>query len=301
MGWRALLLAVVMVAVQAPAAFAGTASVVGGTLTYAAAPGEVNQFVISYRDSDGSYTIGDVAAVAGSGCSNEDYGGIVCPGAAVTAVAIDLGDGADTGSAGPVPVPLVMHGGPGDDQLDGVGTLIGDDGNDYLLGREGHATLTGGPGLDQIEAQRDDTIDCQGGEDDVVKPFAKPELENCPAAPGLKVTTNHVSVKQFLAGKLRITIHCSIRCAYRFFLIAPPALKRYVHHGGGNIEARPITLDDAGFLKLGPTTQKTTAFVNGASTAHALSRLHRFRVNLKVQAYTGQNLATTQTISVQVG
>lgn len=41
--------------------------------------------------------------------------------------------------------------------------------------------------------------------------------------------------------------------------------------------------------------------MNGLSTAKALSRLRTFKVNLVVQAYTGQNAATTKTISVRIG
>jgi hypothetical protein len=297
---RALVLAVAALAIQAPAALAGSASVVAGTLTYTAAAGEANQLDVSYRDSDGVYFVTDAAGVsAGPGCTQESGTAASCAGSSVTGVAIDLGDGADKGSAGPFKVPMVMHGGPGNDDLSGGGTFFGDAGDDYLIGGDKADVFTGGPGLDSIEAQREDTIDCQGGEDDVVKPFAKPALENCPAAPSLAVSTNHVSVKQLLAGKLKITIRCSIRCAYRFMLIAPPKL--HLHHSGSNLEARPISLDLGGFLKLGPTTQLTSAFVNGPSTRKSLARLHRFKLSLVVQAYSGQNRESTRTIPVQIG
>jgi hypothetical protein len=242
---RAIVLAVAALAIQAPAAFAGTASIAGTTLTFTAAPGEANALRLSYSNTDRAYSVGDSAPVtAGRGCTAISGGRVSCPGAAVTAVTAGLGDGDDDGDAG---------------------------------------------------------VDCQGGEGDVVKPSEKPKLESCPAAVSLKVSVNRVSAKQFVAGKLKITIRCSIHCATRFKLIAPRQVKRYVHHGGNSIEARPISLDLAGFLKLAPTTQRTNAFVNGLSTQKALSRLHAFKLSLMVQAYTGQNRETTRTIPVQIG
>jgi hypothetical protein len=300
MTWRAAAIAVAALALQAPPALAGTVSVSGGVLTFDASPGETNNVTVFYSQDDNAFQAGDTNPITtGAGCATGDRG-VSCPATGVTAVAVNLGDGDDRGDAEGLPVPVVVHGGPGNDELDGEGTLFGDEGDDYLVGSQHAETFTGGPGLDAIEADRIDTIDCQGGADDVVKPSAKPKLVNCPGAPSVAVTVSHVSVKQFLAGKLKLTIHCSVACAYRFFIKATPRLKRLIHHGGDNIEARPISLDDGGFLKLAGTW-RTNAYVNGLSTAKALGRMHRFTVNLIVQAYTGQNAATTKTLTVQIG
>src|SRR3954452_5309372 len=303
MSWRAALLAVSALALQAPAAFAGTASVEGGTLSFRAAPGEVNDFALGFFDDDQAYRLSDRTGpvTAGPGCTQESSGAL-CPGAGVTAVAIDLGDGDDMGSAAGGPPPITMHGGPGNDVLSGLGTLAGDEGDDYLVAGAGHHedVFIGGPGHDQIEAYNSDTIDCQGDFDDVIKFSHRPKLVNCPGPPALAVSVSHVSVKKFLAGKMKIAIACSPACAHRFFLKITPPLRRYMHHAGDNIEARPIALDDSGFLKLA-TTVKTNAFVSGSSTAHALSHLHRFKLQLVVEAYSGQNVGTTKTIPVQIG
>lgn len=300
---RAFALAVTALALIAPPALAGSVSVTGGALTYAAAPGEANDVQVLFASDRNSYIVTDSAGLAvGPGCTEGSSPGVAeCAGDGVSSVSIDLGDGNDTGSTDPFPAPMVMHGGPGDDMLIGHGTFFGDEGDDYLVGGSRPDTFTGGPGHDRIEAEREDTIDCQGDADDIVKPFAKPILVNCPDPPSLRVTAKHVSVKKFLAGKLTFTAHCSSPCAIAFKLIAPPKLRAYVHHGGGNIEAHPIALDDAAFLALGPTTQSFHTFVDGPATAKALSRLHKFKLDLRVDAHSGQNRVTTRTISVPIG
>jgi len=300
MTWRATLLAVAVLALQAPIAFAGSVSINAGTLTVTAAPGETNRTNVAFADDRNEYIVSDsVPLSAGAGCTQSGRG-VTCPGSGIAAVLIDLGDGDDQGDAAGGPAPITMHGGPGNDELDGIGTFFGDEGEDYLVGGDQPDVFSGGPGLDRIEAEREDTIDCQGGGDDVVKPSAKPKLVNCPGAPALSVSTNHVTVKQLLAGKLRLTIRCSTPCAYRFFLKVTAPLKRFLHHSGDNLEARPISLDDGGFLDLA-ASRTTTAFVNGSSTQRALRRLHRFKLKLVVEAYSGQNVMTSRTIGVQVG
>jgi hypothetical protein len=304
MPWRAALLAASALAFLAPAAFAGTASVDGGTLSFRAAPGEVNSFDARFFEDDQAYRLGDRNApvTAGAGCTQESSTDALCPAVGITALSIDLGDGDDMGEAAGGPAPITMHGGPGNDVLSGLGTLAGDEGDDYLVAGAGHHedVFIGGPGHDQIEAYNSDTIDCQGDFDDVIKFSHRPKVVNCPGPPSVAVTVSHVSVKKFLAGKMKIAITCSPACAYRFFLKITPPLRRYMHHAGDNIEARPIALDDSGFLKLA-TTVKTNAFVSGSSTAHALSHLHRFKLRLVVEAYSGQNVGTTKTIPVQIG
>ena len=298
MTWRAALLAVSVSLLLAPPALAGTASVENGVVTFRAAPGEANDVDISY--GDGSYGISDRKAkvTAGPGCVADTA--VQCSATGVTAVFVDLGDGDDRGAVGIVPVPSVMHGGPGNDDLQGEGTFFGDEGDDYVEGDNNANVLSGGPGHDWLEAQREDTVDCQGDADEVVKPSEKPKLLNCPGPPSVTVSFNHVSVKQLLAGKMKITIRCASLCASRMFLKITPPLQPYFHHGGDNLLVVPVSLDDAGFLKLAKTF-KGFAFINGPSTKKALGRLHRFKLKLVVDAYTGQNVLTERTISVQVG
>src|SRR3954469_908415 len=127
MPWRAALLGVLALALQAPAAFAGTASVESGTLFFRAAPGEVNDFDLRFFEDDQAYRLGDRSGTvtAGAGCTQESAGAL-CPVAGVTAVSIQLGDGDDMGNGAGGPAPITIHGGLGNDVLSGIGTLAGD-------------------------------------------------------------------------------------------------------------------------------------------------------------------------------
>src|SRR3954453_6917840 len=100
MSWRAALLAVAALVLQAPPALAGTVSVTGGVLTFQAAPGEVNDAAVQFVPDDNEYLVRDSAPVStGPGCASKDFG-IRCPAAGVTTVELDLGDGDDRGDAG---------------------------------------------------------------------------------------------------------------------------------------------------------------------------------------------------------
>lgn len=142
----------VALAVLAPAAPAG-ASVVSSTGPVTCAkeacqgpvflvrgePGERNRFTAS-RLPAGGYLIRDDGAAlkAGTDCTQVDAASATCNG----------------------PRAMRVDGGDGDDQLSGIGDLIGGAGDDVLTGTDGEETLSPGPGADRVSA---------GGGNDVVR------------------------------------------------------------------------------------------------------------------------------------
>src|SRR3954454_4433829 len=154
MTWRATLLAVAVLALQAPIAFAGSVSISAGTLTVTAAPGETNRTNVAFADDRNEYIVSDsVPLSAGAGCTQSGRG-VTCPGSGIAAVLIDLGDGDDQGDAAGGPAPITMHGGPGNDELDGIGTFFGDEGDDYLVGGDQPDVFSGGAGAGRVEGGR---------------------------------------------------------------------------------------------------------------------------------------------------
>jgi hypothetical protein len=296
MTWRTALLAVVTLALHASPALAGTAAVENGTLTYRAAPGDDDSFDISYfNDAAPAYRVENGGSVtAGPGCSQSGSAAECDPVGITSAVAyLDAQD--NIAHADGLPVPVAIHGGPGDDLIRGQGTFFGDEGDDELEGDNGPNVLSGGPGHDRVEAQREDTVDCQGDADDVIKPSARPKLVNCPDPPAVEVTTNRVSVRQFLAGKLRITIRCSVVCAYRASLKVTTPIKR-------KIGVNSLSLDRAGFLGVAPVWKLRAGIDPFSGTARSLALRRSFKLALVVDAYTGQHAGpSTRTISIKVG
>jgi hypothetical protein len=338
---RALALALVALWLLAPAAQAGTASIDGATARFIAAPGEANQLGVEYSPDLGAYTFRDTGAPvsAGPGCTVSG-GEARCPAAGLTAVDVELGDRDDAGSATPpFPLPLVVHGGPGKDDLDGVGSLFGDagadqlnagdgsgfvldggpgpdelfgrGGNDTLIGGDGDDHLTdsggtdlfvGGLGLDRIETTDSlDTVDCQGRDDEAVKPGTKVTLKDCPGTPALTVAAKHVSVKQFLAKGLPISITCDHACAAGYDLRPTKAILPYFHGGGSTLAHRAVALDREGFYKAAAGPQRLQVVIGGSATRKGLGHLHRFTVTLVVAAFSRVGPGAKRTISVQVG
>src|SRR3954447_10575415 len=96
MTWRVALAATVLSLVLVPAANAGTASVVGGTLTYAAGAGETNSVGIAIDPSINGYKItGSTAPVSGGpGCGAIDHE-VDCEDTGISLIVINLRDGND--------------------------------------------------------------------------------------------------------------------------------------------------------------------------------------------------------------
>ncbi|WP_157592061.1 calcium-binding protein [Solirubrobacter soli] len=147
-------------------ALASEVKVVDGVATFVAAPGESNQ--LSVASGFGYYVqfqdglVGSPAVInTGAGCAPTQFNGPVvttpynfatCPGADITSISVDLGDGDDR-YAGPVKHPARVDGGSGNDVLRGFEkpvTLLGGPGDDSLTGSERSDVLDGGPGADDI-------------------------------------------------------------------------------------------------------------------------------------------------------
>ncbi|MFL5688966.1 MAG: hypothetical protein ACJ77I_08240 [Chloroflexota bacterium] len=296
MTWRTALAAVVALALLPAPALAGTVAVEAGVLTYRATTGDDNNFEISYSGGNApTYFIENGGSVtAGAGCT-QSGGSAQCEPAGITSAVAFLDEQDNIARASDLPIPLVVHGGPGSDLFQGQGTFFGDEGDDDLEGDSGPNVLTGGPGHDRITAGRNDTVDCQGDADDVIEPRARPKLINCPGPPTVEVTTNRVSVRQFLASKLRIAIRCSVVCAYRASLKVIAPFKR-------RIGAQPLSLDRAGWLGVAPVWKLRAGVDPFSSTGRSLAFLRRFKLALVVDAWTGQHVGpTTRTVVIRVG
>jgi hypothetical protein len=180
-------LAFTIIALAIPsAASAGTVSVVNGTLTFSAAPGEFNG--IDVAPSGDGYAVTDfnngVTPAAGSDCTQTNSNTVDCPlGSGITAIALTLGDEADSDSIdASIGLPVTVSGGTGDDDVEGGpgndtldggpgdDTVNGGDGNDDINGGTGLDTLDGGPGNDTVRSTDDvdDTsVVCGDGTGDV--------------------------------------------------------------------------------------------------------------------------------------
>lgn len=152
-------------------ALAATAGVQGGTLVYAAAPGETNSVIIEPALFGlGAASIQDSAPLTpGPGCEAVSATKVDCQTAGVTAAQFSLGDGADNFALSTLTLPIVVRGGPGNDTIaagNGPAVISGDDGNDTINGSDGDDRLFGGNGDDTIHGQPgNDRIDGGAGND----------------------------------------------------------------------------------------------------------------------------------------
>src|SRR5947207_10100163 len=208
-------------------ALAGTVSRSGGTLTFAAAPGETNNVSARVLQEDSSIEISDSGApltfdpsCVGSASSVE------CPGSGVTLVNIGLGDG-DDNYTGRFPTNVHVTGGDGNDTIQAAfsgdpndtsphGTLEGGPGNDKIESDGGPFTLIGGPGDDSIVANFGDKIDCSGaGNDQVARQLGAFDktvnnaLINCGSGPNMSLKLPRTSVRSMLKKK---SYHFSTTC-----------------------------------------------------------------------------------------
>ena len=159
-------------------------TIVLGTFTLTAAPGETNRISVVARDA--VVVLRDEAAPidpGASGCESLDPSTVRCavrastdPGAAsLLSVSVVLGDGDDVARADSDRLSVVLSGGEGSDVLDaraagrsdpvstGGADLDGGEGDDLLLGGASHDELAGGPGRDRLlGGAADDRLDGDG-------------------------------------------------------------------------------------------------------------------------------------------
>lgn len=130
----------------------------GSFVSYVAAPGEANEFFtlgiqggrLVFQDGFGAVTITPVLPCT----TGQQPRFASCPVDDIVYLKADLGDGADTGSAGMGgQFPIAMNGGDGPDDLSGAQAddeLYGGAGPDRIAGYGGSDWLDGGPGADQL-------------------------------------------------------------------------------------------------------------------------------------------------------
>lgn len=171
-----VLVALTMLTVPA-AASASTASRSGNTITIIGGPESSD---ISTGHGIFSTGIRDTAGITpGAGCETfgDDGQGVSCGSLFSAVIVADLGAGNDSiGTA--YADAAVIHGGPGNDRIDGTSgddRLYGDAGSDTIFGSGGNDLVDGGPGLDQLygdgfylDVGGNDTINSRDGERDEV-------------------------------------------------------------------------------------------------------------------------------------
>jgi len=122
--------------------------------------------VITVRDNG-------TAPVAGARClPTLDLGAVTCPAAAVTRADVTLGDRDDSLSLY-APVPAIVRGGDGDDQV------YGGDRNDTIDGGNGADIAEGGRGDDRVvmRDRKTDSVVCGSGRRDRVRAEVLDELD----------------------------------------------------------------------------------------------------------------------------
>ena len=147
-----------------PTAHAATVDTAGNTLRVTAAPGESNAIEVS-PGALGTLTVRDNGAdtVAAGPCTPTlDPAAVSCPAAALTRADVTLGDQNDSLSLF-VPVPAIVRGGEGDDQI------YGGDRADTIDGGSGADTADGGRGDDRVvmRDRKTDGVVCGAGRDRV--------------------------------------------------------------------------------------------------------------------------------------
>ena len=136
------------------------------------------------------YLVSDSAGTsAGSGCSPSGPD-VRCPAASVVSLFGDLGGGTDTWTSASLPLPSLVSGGGGNDDLTGGSGvdefrgqgendgLHGGPGNDILIGESvagdstaGTNTLEGGPGDDTLEGGAGSDMEDGGADNDTLRGF----------------------------------------------------------------------------------------------------------------------------------
>ncbi|MFT4034431.1 MAG: calcium-binding protein [Patulibacter sp.] len=158
---------------------AASVELVGTTLHIGAQSGEALD--VSARIGDAGEVDVDLADAAGvsvpTGCALDDST-LSCSAHLVVALDVTGGAGDDRVSVRGA-LPLVVHGGAGDDVLrggDGADLLDGGDGVDVLDGRDGDDELLGGDGADRLNGGAGDDVLDGGAGDDAVSGAAGADL-----------------------------------------------------------------------------------------------------------------------------
>jgi hypothetical protein len=152
------LAAAVALCLMAPAgATAATVSVdqASGTLTYAAAPGELNNLRLEVQPGGGVH-VSDLSAplTAGAGCTADGQDSATCSSVAATRLLVNTGDLDDSVDVSAGALPAEIDGGAGTDLLrggTGADVLRGGAGDDVLDGRAGADQMSGGDGVDTAD------------------------------------------------------------------------------------------------------------------------------------------------------
>ncbi|MEU6426419.1 hypothetical protein ABZ860_10990 [Microbispora sp. NPDC046973] len=162
-------------AAAADPAYVGTCTVSQTTLVYTAAPGVANEVTVQAPGLAGySLAVQDEAGPI-KGCSPDPRNGeAVLVGNVIKKIKVVAGDEDDVVVIAAdinVPLPSVVYGGAGDDELRGGrgrDDLRGGDGDDDLRGGDGNDRLRGEAGDDVVRGGNDDdTLDGGKGADDL--------------------------------------------------------------------------------------------------------------------------------------
>jgi Ca2+-binding RTX toxin-like protein len=138
----------------ASSASASNATIIGtDTIRVTATANESNRILVTYTSGSDIYTITDSAAnITASGlCAAVDSRTVTCPGTGITAIDVDVGRANDSAELDRTTIPTAV-----------TGDLVGDSGNDTLLGANGPDDIRGGSGRDLIDG-RNGADDIQGG------------------------------------------------------------------------------------------------------------------------------------------
>jgi Ca2+-binding RTX toxin-like protein len=142
-----------MLALASPGA-ASNATIIGtDTIRVTATANETNRILVTYASGSDIYTVSDSAAnITASGlCAAVDTHTVECPGPGITTIDVDVGRANDSAELDRVTIPTAV-----------TGKLVGDSGNDTLLGANGPGDIRGGSGRDLIDG-RNGADDIQGG------------------------------------------------------------------------------------------------------------------------------------------
>jgi hypothetical protein len=287
-------------------ALAGTVSRSGGTLTFSAAPGETNNLTITFTQEDGSLGISDSGAPMSfdpsAGCTGDASGG-GCPGAGVSLVSINLGDG-DDHYVGLFPINQNLSGGDGNDTIEAGynasppdskahGTIDGGPGDDKITSTGSGFTLVGGPGNDSVFANFSDKVDCSGGGSDTIARQLGGEtpktinqaLIGCGSGPKVSLTIPRITVRSLLKKGFHFSATCDRPCA--LFWKFQPLVGGVCHnsrcYGTGRPRQDPA---NPNLWTLTPGSQSLAGNVSGPSTRKATSH-HRgaLKVRLSLTAF----------------